>query len=104
MLARKAIEMAVADRLEEDEVPNLKTAMTQLKDMGALPDYVSDWGEHVRALGNDAAHRFNFDEVEAKEAVEFAREFAMNLYTRPAYIKSARQKYNERQNITEISE
>lgn len=93
MLARKTVEMAVAAKLGQAEVANLKAAMSKLKDAGELPSYVGEWGEHIRALGNDAAHRGDFNEEEAREAVEFAKEFAMSLYTRPERIRLARDRY-----------
>ncbi|WP_169721185.1 DUF4145 domain-containing protein [Nisaea denitrificans] len=96
MLARKAIEMALAEKKGLNEIPNLKKAIQELRKSGEVPAYVADWGEHVTALGNDAAHRPEFNEKEAKEAIEFAEELIKSLFTRPQQIALVRKQYEEK--------
>jgi uncharacterized protein DUF4145 len=70
-----------------------KLRSKNIKDSGEVPAYVAEWGEHVRALGNDAAHRPDFSQEEAKEAIAFAEELVRSLFTRPKEIELVRKKY-----------
>lgn len=96
MLARKAVEMALAYKKNTREIPNLKQAIKELRESGDVPEYVAEWGDHVRALGNSAGHRDDFEESEAREAIEFAEELVKTLFTRPKDIELARQRYESK--------
>ena len=96
MLARKAVEMALACKENKKEISNLKKAIADLKGSGDVRGDVAEWSDHIRALGNDAAHRDDFEESEAREAIEFAEELVKTLFTRPREIELACQRYESK--------
>ena len=94
MLARRSVELSLKETKTGAKQQTLNKAIKELREDNDIPEYVADWSDHVRVLGNEAAHGDEIGEADAREAVTFARELALTLFTRPAEIALVRQKYH----------
>lgn len=92
MMCRKTLEAALKV-IEPDLGDRLLLAprIRKLAESGCLTSDLADWAEHIRLLGNEAAHETDpVDFEEARELVEFTRLVLIYLFTLPEMVRIAR--------------
>jgi hypothetical protein len=85
MSFRRALEMATKEKLPNHK-GTLKERIDALAAAYAITADLRDFAHQIRIDGNDAAHDYDFTELEAKDIGEFARLFLMYLYSLPGML------------------
>ncbi|MBI4964881.1 MAG: DUF4145 domain-containing protein [Desulfomonile tiedjei] len=97
VMARSALQLALRDCKAQGK--NLKQEIDDLAAKGILPPIMKDWSDHVRDLGNDAAHpgpsQGPADPEDVRDIVKFLDFLLEYLYSLPHRIKQYRERAKE---------
>ena len=90
MMHRKAVETGLKVKFPDyDGHDNFKARIKEAEKKGKLTSELAEWANHIRGLGNDAAHE-TFTEKDARTLDHFTELMLIYLFTLPGRLHAAR--------------